>query len=109
MTEPNQGAETTLNTTQPKPLSNLTGALIAGSLAMLAYLFTNMVARKLAATPLPDAATLAAKVSALVRAALLALGTGASMIFAVIAIGLVLLTLKQALGWAWQKLGLGKS
>jgi len=81
--------------TPPSPFKNLTGAAIAATLATGLYAFTNMVALKLAAAPLQTTNTLANRVANLVRTALLAIGSGATMIFAVIAIGLVLLTIKQ--------------
>ena len=74
---------------------NLTGATIAATLATGLYSFTNMVAHKLAAAPLQTTNTLANRLATLVRTLLLAIGTGATMIFAVIAVGLVLLTIKQ--------------
>lgn len=79
----------------PSPFKNLTGAAIAGTLATGLYTFTNMVAHKLATAPLQTANTLANRLSTLVRTILLALGSGITMIFAVIALGLVLLTVKQ--------------
>ena len=77
------------------PFKNLTGAAIAATLATGLYSFTNMVAHKLAAAPLQTTNTLANRLATLVRTLLLAIGTGATMIFAVIAVGLVLLTIKQ--------------
>ncbi len=77
------------------PFKNLTGATIAATLATGLYSFTNMVAHKLAAAPLQTTNTLANRLATLVRTLLLAIGTGATMIFAVIAVGLVLLTIKQ--------------
>jgi hypothetical protein len=79
----------------PSPFKNLTGALISATLATGLYAFTNMVAHKLASAPLQTTNTLANRLATLVRTALLAIGTGATMIFAVIALGLVLLTIKQ--------------
>jgi hypothetical protein len=54
-----------------------------------------MMAHKLALAPLQTTNTLANRLATLVRTLLLAIGTGATMIFAVIAIGLILLTIKQ--------------
>jgi hypothetical protein len=54
-----------------------------------------MVAHKLASAPLQTTNTLANRLATLVRTLLLAIGSGATMIFAVIALGLVLLTIKQ--------------
>ena len=79
----------------PSPFKNLTGAAIAATLATGLYSFTNMVAHKLASAPLQTTNTLANRIATLVRTLLLAIGTGATMIFAVIAVGLVLLTIKQ--------------
>ncbi len=79
----------------PSPFKNLTGVAISATLATGLYSFTNMMAHKLALAPLQTTNTLANRLATLVRTLLLAVGTGATMIFAVIAIGLVLLTLKQ--------------
>ena len=79
----------------PSPFKNLTGAAIAATLATGLYAFTNMVAHKLASAPLQTTNTLANRLATLVRTLLLAIGSGATMIFAVIALGLVLLTIKQ--------------
>jgi hypothetical protein len=83
------------NPATPSPFKNLTGAAIAATLATGLYAFTNMVAHKLASAPLQTTNTLANRLATLVRTLLLAIGTGAIMIFAVIAVGLVLLTFKQ--------------
>ena len=79
----------------PSPFKNLTGAAIAATLATGLYAFTNMVAHKRASAPLQTTNTLANRLATLVRTLLLAIGSGATMIFAVIALGLVLLTIKQ--------------
>jgi hypothetical protein len=84
--------------TPPTPLKNLIGAAIAALLSSGLYLITAHVARKLAESPLSNADTLAAKIGAIVRAFLLAVGTGATAIFAIVALGLVLLTFQQV----WQ-------
>jgi Protein of unknown function (DUF3082) len=86
--------------TPPTPLKNLIGAAIAALLACGLYLITNNVAHKLALSPLRDAESFAAKIGAIVRTFLLAVGTGATMIFAVVAVGLVFLTIQQV----WQLL-----
>ena len=84
----------------PTPLKNLIGAAISALLASGLYLLTNSVAHKLALSPFRDAESLAAKIGAVVRTFLLAVGTGATMIFAVVAVGLVFLTIQQV----WQPL-----
>jgi len=81
--------------TQISPVSGLMGAAISGAMAYGLYLFTSNVAHKLALSPFRNAQTLADRVGAAVRTILLAMGSGITIIFAVIAIGLVLLTLKQ--------------
>jgi Na+/proline symporter len=77
------------------PLSGITGAAISAALCYVLYLFTLNVARKLALSPFQNAETLADRVGAAFRTILLALGSGITIIFGVIAIGLVLLTIKQ--------------
>jgi hypothetical protein len=79
----------------PSPIKNLTGVAISATLATGLYSFTNTIQHKLALSPLETTNTLANRLATLVRTLLLAIGTGATMIFAVIAIGLVLLTIKQ--------------
>lgn len=80
----------------PQPIKNLTGASIAGGMAFCLYLLTTSIGNKLAASPV-TAGGMAARISVVVRTALLAVGTGATMIFAVVALGLILLTIQQAL------------
>ena len=65
----------------PSPFKNMTGAAIAATLATGLYAFTNMVAHKLATAPLQTTNTLANRLATLVRTLLLAIGTGATMIF----------------------------
>jgi len=77
------------------PISGLIGAAISATLAYGLYLFTLSVARKLALSPFQNAESLADRVGAAFRTILLALGSGITIIFGVIAIGLVLLTIKQ--------------
>ena len=91
------------NESAPSPFKNLTGAAISATLATGLYSFTNMVAHKLASAPLQTTNTLANRIATLVRTLLLAIGTGATMIFAVIALGLVLLTFKQLFGLLFRK------
>jgi hypothetical protein len=87
----------------PSPFKNLTGAAISATLATGLYACTNMVAHKLASAPLQTTNTLANRIATLVRTLLLAMGTGATIIFAVIAVGLVLLTFKQVFMSLWRK------
>jgi hypothetical protein len=76
-------------------LQNLSGVFMSGSLAIGLYFFTNSVAVKLAQNPITSNNTLAVRVSTTVRTFLLALGTGATMIFAVVAVGIFLLTIQE--------------
>ncbi|WP_055076452.1 DUF3082 domain-containing protein [Pseudanabaena sp. 'Roaring Creek'] len=87
----------------PSPFKNLTGAAISATIATGLYSFTNMVAHKLATAPLQTTNTLANRLATLVRTLLLALGSGATMIFAAIALGLVLLTIKQVFTTIFRK------
>ncbi len=88
-----------MNLTQPtpneSPIRSLIGAIISGIMATGLYFFSISVAHKLAAHPFVGSGSLADRIGAAFRTILLALGSGITMIFAVIAIGLVLLALKQ--------------
>ncbi|AFY73205.1 Protein of unknown function (DUF3082) [Synechococcus sp. PCC 7502] len=77
------------------PISGIIGAVISAILAYGLYNFTLGVARKLALSPFQNAQTLADRIGAAIRTILLAMGSGITIIFGVIAIGLVLLTIKQ--------------
>ncbi len=90
MTESNPQAQNSIS-----PISGLIGASISATLAYGLYLFTLSVAHKLALSPLQNAESLADRVGVAFRTILLALGSGITIIFGVIAIGLVLLTIKQ--------------
>jgi len=90
MTESNPQAQNNIS-----PISGLIGAAISATLAYGLYLFTLSVAHKLALSPLLNAESLADRVGVAFRTILLALGSGITIIFGVIAIGLVLLTIKQ--------------
>jgi len=81
----------------PGPFKSLSGAAIAATLATVTYGFTNLVTEKLNAAPLQTTNTFANRVATLVRTALLGLGSGATMIFSVIALGLTLLALREVL------------
>jgi hypothetical protein len=82
-------------TPQASPLRSLIGSMISGAIAVGLYFFTVSVARKLALHPFVRAETLADRIGAGVRTILLAMGSSITMIFGVIAIGLVLLAGKQ--------------
>ncbi len=79
----------------PKPLANLSGATIAGGVAILLYLATSTIGEKLALHPI-EGGGLAMRLSVVVRATLLAVGTGGAMIFGIVSLGLVLLTIQQS-------------
>ena len=98
MTEPNPKSNSPLNPSgqnEISPISGIIGAAISALLAYGLYRFTLNVAHKLALSPFQNAQTLADRVGAAVRTILLAMGSGITIIFGVIAIGLVLLTIKQ--------------
>ncbi|AFY71481.1 hypothetical protein Pse7367_3236 [Thalassoporum mexicanum PCC 7367] len=78
-------------------IQNLSGVLMAGAIAVGLYFFTNSVAVKLAQNPITSSNTLAMRVSTTVRTFLLALGTGATMIFGVVALGIFLLTIQEVI------------
>lgn len=77
------------------PLSGITGAVISALLSYGLYKFTFNVAQKLALSPFQAAQTLADRLGSTFRTILLALGSGITIIFGVIAIGLVLLTIRE--------------
>lgn len=79
---------------EKSPLRNLSGAGIAAAIAFLLYLLTSTIGVRLALSPVPTEGA-AARLTVVVRSALLAIGTGATMIFAVVALGLILLTVQQ--------------
>lgn len=87
----------TENLTFPRPPfhQTLIGAGIAGVLAFLAFLFYGAISAKLPIPVLTIESTLADKLSALVRTLVISLTVGAVFIFATIALGLALLSLKS--------------
>ncbi len=87
----------TPDTTPPRPDQTLLGMVLAGGLAYLAYLLNRAIAEKLPIPVLSNNASLADKISALIRTVIMALTTGAVMIFGTIAIGLLLLTIRYSL------------
>ena len=87
----------TPDTTTPRPDQTFLGMIVAGSLAFLAYLLNQAIAEKLPIPVLTNNASLADKLSVLIRTVIMALTTGAVMVFGTIAIGLLLLTIKYSL------------
>jgi hypothetical protein len=87
----------TASTMPPRPDQTFWGMIVAGVLAFLAYLLNQAIAEKLPIPVLTNNASLADKLSVLIRTVIMALTTGAMMIFATIAIGLLLLTIKYSL------------
>jgi len=85
----------TTNSLPPRPVQTLLGMVVSGGIAFLAYLFNHQIREKLPVPLLTNDASLADKLSALIRTLIIALTTGAMMIFATIAIGLLLLTIKS--------------
>lgn len=87
----------TASTMPPRPDQTFWGMIVAGVLAFLAYLLNQAIAEKLPIPVLTNNASLADKLSALIRTVIIALTTGAVMVFGTIAIGLLLLTIKYSL------------
>jgi len=83
--------------TEFTPLKNLTGSVIAATLATFLYWFTLTVGEKLAANPITSNNSLTVRISVLVRQVLITLGTTISLIFGIISLGLLLFTLQQLL------------
>ncbi|MFN3927556.1 MAG: DUF3082 domain-containing protein [Pseudanabaenaceae cyanobacterium] len=84
----------------PRPDQTLLGMLVAGAITALAYLLNHTIAQKIPIPVLTDNASLADKLAALVRTVIVALTTGAVMVFGIITVGLLLLTLQ----YLWQRL-----
>ncbi len=83
----------------PRPDQTLLGMLVSGGLAFLAYLLNRAIAEKLPIPILTNDASLADKLSALIRTVIIALTTGAVMVFATIALGLLLLTIQYTFNY----------
>ncbi|MGQ9866557.1 MAG: DUF3082 domain-containing protein [Pseudanabaenaceae cyanobacterium] len=78
------------------PFRSWVGAAIAGGLSFFFYGFFRLLAGQFAvAKVLPN--PLASRLAALVRSALLAVAAGGTMVFGIIALGLVLLGLQKVL------------
>ncbi|HAN45285.1 MAG TPA: DUF3082 domain-containing protein [Cyanobacteria bacterium UBA8156] len=78
------------------PFRSWVGAAIAGGLGLFFYGFFQLLAGQFAvAKVLPN--PLANRLAALVRSALLAVAAGGTMVFGIIALGLVLLGLQKVL------------
>jgi hypothetical protein len=86
------------------PFKNLTGSAIAASLSILLYWLTISIGKKLAANPITTSNSLAIRISVIVRQVVITIGTTGSMIFGLIAIGLLLFTIQQITIKLWQKM-----
>jgi Protein of unknown function (DUF3082) len=85
------------------PFKNLTGSAIAATFATILHWFTVVIGEKLAAHPIASNNSLAVRISVIVRQVLVTLGTTVSLIFGMIAVGLLLFTLQQIVVRVWQK------
>ena len=80
--------------TMPSPLRCLTGALIAGGLAIALYSLTSSIAQTFAGKPLPTSSTFAINIAVAVRTLVVGVSALATGIFGLVAIGLVALAIQ---------------
>ena len=85
------------NSLTPRPDQTLLGVLVAGGVALLAYFLNRAIAEKLPV--LTSQASLADTLTALIRTVNIAVTPGAVMVFGIIALGLMLLTVKYTLSY----------
>jgi hypothetical protein len=77
----------------PDPLRCFSGALISGGFAIALYFLTSSIAQTFASKPLASTNPTAVNISVAVRTLVVGLSTLATIIFGVIAFGLVLVTI----------------
>ena len=80
----------------PSPLRCWTGTAVAGSMSFAAYLLTTKIIANFASNP-PTGNTFAIRISVTVRTLITGVSTMATSVFALIAIGLLLLGFKSLL------------
>ncbi len=80
------------------PLKCLTGATIAGSLAIALYSLTAAIARSFAANPLISDKAIVLRISSLVRTLVLGVATLGTFVCGFIAVGLILLAIQLTFG-----------
>ena len=89
--------------TLPTPLRCLTGASIAGGLAIALYSLTSSIAQSFAAKPLHSDNALVLRISAAVRTLVVGVSTLATGVFGLVAIGLVALAMQVFIQQLTQK------
>lgn len=82
--------------TLPSPMRCWTGATVAGSMSFAAYLLTTKIIAHFSSNP-PTGNNLALRISVTVRTLITGVSTMATSVFALIAIGLLLLGFKSLL------------
>ncbi|NEQ25081.1 MAG: DUF3082 domain-containing protein [Microcoleus sp. SIO2G3] len=92
MTPPNPES-TSLTSVPPTPLRCLTGALIAGSLALVMYRLTMAIVETYA-KPIESHSQLAVRLAGLVRTMIVGVSTLGTMVFGIVALGLVALAVQ---------------
>lgn len=90
----NQPSQPPDTQTLPTPLRCLTGALIAGGLAIALYSLTTSIAQTFAAKPLHSDNPVAVNISAAVRTLVLGVSTLATCVFGLVALALVALAVQ---------------
>lgn len=83
--------------TSPTPLRCLTGALMAGGLAIALYYLTTSIAQTFASKPIHSSNPLVINIGAAVRTLVVGVSTLATSIFGIVAIGLVALAIQLSI------------
>jgi hypothetical protein len=87
--------EDSSDTQKVTPIRSLIGAVISGSLATALYFLTANIADNLASKPLPSGSTTAINIAVAVRTLVLGVAALGTFIFALVAFGLVALTVQM--------------
>ncbi len=95
---PNQDAKATeTDSTLPGPLKSLTAMLIAGGFAIACYFLTSSIAQTFANKPLASTNPTAINISVAVRSLVVGLSTLATVVFGIVALGLVAVTVQSSI------------
>ncbi len=81
----------------PGPLKSLTGAMIAGTLAVVLFALTQAIATAFATSPLKTTNVIAINIASAVRTLVLGVSALGTAIFGIAAISLILLAIQVAL------------
>ncbi|PSB03504.1 DUF3082 domain-containing protein [Merismopedia glauca] len=91
--------ETSNNAEKVTPVRSLIGAVISGSMATALYFLTANIANNLASKPLPTGSTTTINIAVAVRTLVLGVVALGTFVFALVAFGLLALTVQML----WQR------